>query len=202
MNGTNPDGSIVSGVLTNALKISNVQTGEAGSYTMIASNFLDTYSVSGSAYSPNSASVAATSAAATLTVLTPFQAWATTYGLNPAGNGAETANPSGDGLPNLLTYVLGGNPTKTNTALLPAASVTTTSGTSVLTYQFDLNKTAAATNPVNIQYSPDLINWTIAVSGQNGITITTTSLNSTTEQLTATIPSTNPTLFARLLVTP
>jgi hypothetical protein len=201
-NGTNADGSIVSGAQTNTLQIADVQTGEAGSYTITASNSLDTYNVTAGAYAPNSAPVTATSAAATLTVLTPFQVWAASYGLNPAGNGAEDANPTGDGLPNLLVYVLGGNPTQTNIALLPTATLTTVSNNPALVYQVNLNKAAAAANPVTVQYSSDLVNWTTTVNGQNGVTIGTTSLNSSTEQTTATFSNVNPAFFARLIVAP
>jgi polygalacturonase len=200
-NGANADGSSVSGAETATLQISNVQIGEAGSYTMTASNSLDTYNVTTSTYAPNSAPVSATSAAATLTVITPFDAWVTSYGLNSAGNGAMNANPSGDGVPNVMVYALGGNPTESNLALLPAASLTTISGSPALVYQFDLNKAAAAAVAVTVQYSTDLINWTTAVNGQNGVAITTTSLNSSTEQMTVTISNGNPSLFARLLVT-
>lgn len=201
-NGTNADGSVVSGALTATLKILNVQTGEAGNYTVTASNSLDTYNVSSASLAPNSAPVSVTSGAATLTVISPFTAWVTGYGLDPATSGAMDADPVGDGVPNLLVFALGGNPTIASTELLPAAALATVNGSSALVYQFNLNKAAAAAVTVTVEYSSDLINWTTAVNGQDGVGIATASVNSATEHITVTIPTASSCLFARLRVAP
>jgi polygalacturonase len=200
--GTYPDGSIVSGARTATIQIQNVQSGEAGNYAVTASNSLDTYNVTSKILAPNSAPVSVTSSTATLTVITPFTAWAISYGLDPAGNGAVDADPDGDGVPNLLVFALGGNPTVAKANILPTGTVTTVAGSPVLVYQFNLNRAAAASVAVTVEYSTDLVNWTTAVDGQDGVSIGMTPVDSATEHITVTIPGGSPRLFARLRVTP
>ncbi|PTY08330.1 hypothetical protein DB347_01735 [Opitutaceae bacterium EW11] len=66
--GTQPDGSVVSGSTTPTLTLANVRVTNAGSYTAAVSNLLDGYDVAASALAPNSLPVSATSEAASLAV--------------------------------------------------------------------------------------------------------------------------------------
>jgi len=52
----------------------------------------------------------------------PITAWRTThFGTSSnSGNAADTFDADGDGLPNLVEYALGGNPTQSGTGILPA----------------------------------------------------------------------------------
>ena len=68
--------------------------------------------------------------------LTPLQIWRNNYFGNPSnvGAGANGASPAGDGVPNLIKYALGLNPTNTaNPAQLPSGSIQSSGGTEYLT---------------------------------------------------------------------
>jgi hypothetical protein len=68
--------------------------------------------------------------------LTPLQIWRDNYFHNPSnvGAGANEARPAGDGVPNLIKYALGLNPTNATTAAqLPSGGVQPHGGTNYLT---------------------------------------------------------------------
>ncbi|HTQ50438.1 MAG TPA: hypothetical protein VMJ12_06985 [Candidatus Acidoferrales bacterium] len=68
--------------------------------------------------------------------LTPLQIWRNNYFRNPSnvGAGANGASPAGDGVPNLIKYALGLNPTNAATAAqLPTGGVQPDGGTNYLT---------------------------------------------------------------------
>lgn len=55
---------------------------------------------------------------------TGFDAWAASFGLDPAGDGGPTANPTGDGVSNLLKYAFGMDPNQAGLrAELPESQV-------------------------------------------------------------------------------
>ena len=68
--------------------------------------------------------------------LTPLQIWRNNYFGNPSnvGAGANDASPAGDGVPNLIKYALGLNPsTPATAAQLPSGSIQPAGGTNYLT---------------------------------------------------------------------
>jgi pectin methylesterase-like acyl-CoA thioesterase len=69
--GARPDGAVISGATTATLKLYNVQSAEAGQYTVTVTNTLDTFDPAASALVPDKTSVSITSAAATLTITPP-----------------------------------------------------------------------------------------------------------------------------------
>jgi hypothetical protein len=95
--------------------------------------------------------------------LTPIQVWRNAYFGNPSnvGRGANSASPSGDGIPNIIKYALGLNPT-TPVAMtnLMSASLLASNGQQYLT--LSLSNWA---NPTDISVltgvSPDLLNWSL-----------------------------------------
>ncbi len=201
--GTLPDGTVVSGSATTTLQLSNIQVAEAGSYTMTASNSLDGYNTGNNTLVPGNLTVSATTSAATLTVIPPYAVWANSFGLNIATTGAQSANPSGDGIPNLIKYALGGNPLFADRIILPTTTFTTINNTLALVFQFNRNTAAAtALTSETVESSPDMLNWTTAVDGQSGVSITITPVDSSTQQVTVTIPFVGNIIFARLRVTP
>lgn len=68
--------------------------------------------------------------------LTPLQIWRNSYFGNPSnvGAGANGASPAGDGVPNLIKYALGLNPTNAAVAAqMPSGSIQTVGGLNFLT---------------------------------------------------------------------
>ena len=70
--------------------------------------------------------------------------WAASYGLDPAGNGAPTADPDNDGFNNNLEFAFGTNPTTGTPALLSA----TRSGANILVTFVRLIGSSSATYTV------------------------------------------------------
>ena len=68
------------------------------------------------------------SASGTLVIVTAFDAWASGYGLTGAG-ALATADPDGDGLPNLIEYALGLPPAVANANPITLSQVTVSGGT-------------------------------------------------------------------------
>ena len=87
-----------------------------------------------------------------------FGTWIAGYPSLTGANATETANPSGDGLTNLVKYALGLNPTV-------ASGVPGTLSSGTLTF----NKGTMASGDSNVTYSilesTDLITWTTATTG-------------------------------------
>jgi len=82
--------------------------------------------------------------------LTPLEIWRDNYFGNPSnvGAGANGASPAGDGVPNLIKYALGLNPTNSATAAqLPSGRIQSFGGTNYLT--LTVNRTA---EPSDVTY--------------------------------------------------
>ncbi|MEA3187196.1 MAG: hypothetical protein QOD99_1026 [Chthoniobacter sp.] len=202
VNGTNADASVITGATSNSLKVSNIKPAEAGNYTLVAAETLDGYNVTTGTLAANSLAVSATSSVTVVKVITPFEAFVTSYGLDPNGNGAFLADPDGDGIPNGMEFVLRGNPTVSNSSVLPTASSVELNGSTNLVVQFDQSKAAATQFTIVVQTSGDLLAWTDAVAGQNGVTIAATPKDANTVHVTVTIPTDGVRVFAQLKVTP
>ena len=132
----------------------------------------------------------------------PYSGWAAgffnaTQLANPAISG-DLADFDKDGVPNLLEYLFGGNPTLPSSGLLPAVTKAPGSNNVVFTYK---RKIAATGVTQVIEHATSLSPpWTPAVHGAGGVTITTTPVpgDATAEQVTVTIPSTSTSRFVRL----
>jgi len=111
-----------------------------------------------------------------LSTLTPLQVWRNTYFHNPSnvGAGANGARPAGDGVPNLIKYALGLNPTNVATATqLPAGGIQPDGGTNYLT--LTVNRAA---QPADITYIVEVTSDLTAgwVSGlPNTVTLSNTA---------------------------
>ena len=130
------------------------------------------------------------------TVIDPLAAFLAAYGLSSASDDSD-----GDGISNLMEFLLGGNPTAPNTGILPTASKTTVNGNPALVFSFYVT-TAPGAVTWAVEYSSDLSTWTTAVHGENGITITSASAGAGLNLITVTIPTTESKCVARLRVTP
>lgn len=137
-----------------------------------------------------------------LSVLSGYAAFVAAAGLDPATDGAPLANPSGDGVANLLKYLLGGDPRVAQRDLLPLATTDVGAGGTVLVLSYDRDALAAATlSVVGADYSTDLATWTPVVHGVGGATISVTPVDAIFEHVEVRIPIPGNKGFARLRVT-
>ncbi|WP_265594629.1 autotransporter-associated beta strand repeat-containing protein [Haloferula sp. BvORR071] len=128
---------------------------------------------------------------------TPFNVWAAALIANPADR-AALGDPDHDGLPNVLEFILDGNPVNPAITNLPTVSA---SGTN-LVFTYTRRDDAEYLNP-SVEFDADLADvWTTAVSGSN-CSIVVTENGANPDTVTVTIPKqTNVKLFARLKVNP
>ena len=121
-----------------------------------------------------SASMTATNAAGTsnpatlaVTVVTPYQAWASGYftaaEMDNSAVSGPNATPANDGISNLLKYALGLNPKVNGVASLPTPGTTSTGGKNYLTLTY--TRLVAATDlTYTVEVSGDLATWTSGAS--------------------------------------
>lgn len=123
-----------------------------------------------------------------------FSGWISGYpnlsDLNPAGD------PDGDGIANLLEYVLNGDPTISDTSILP--TVDASGGNFAFT--FTRRAGSAISSSQVFQYGSDLANWTeLPVVPGAAVTILPEAPSAGLEQITITIPGeSHDRIFGRL----
>jgi hypothetical protein len=129
-----------------------------------------------------------------------YELWAAGYGLDPSGNGAYLEDPDGDGIPNSIEFLLGSSPVSGVAASLPLG--TKTGNDLVFVYQRKTAATAAGFVD-SVEFTDDTadIEWTTAVNGNGGVTISISPVDAETEEVTVSIPSPGTRMFARLTVT-
>lgn len=132
--------------------------------------------------------------------LTPIQIWRNSYFGNPSnvGAGANRASPAGDGVPNLIKYALGLNPTNPATpAQLPSGSIQSAGPLNFLT--LTVNR---ATEPPDVTYVVEVSSNLLAswVSGPlNTVTLTNLATQLVVQDITP-VPAATA-RFIRLRVT-
>lgn len=142
-----------------------------------------------------------TSDPAAFRVTAPVALWAEANGLDPAGNGAPTADPDGDDIPNMLEYLFDGDPTVADRSVLPVNSVISDAGGQSLVLEYNRSLSAAAQLLVAVETSTDLGSWGAVTAGNGGVTEEKTALNAQHEHMKVTIPFTGARLFARVRAT-
>lgn len=135
----------------------------------------------------------------TVPVADPFESFIAQYGLDPATDGAPMANPSGDGMVNLIKFVLNLDP-RVASAWTPECRIEGASSAQELVFvysrRFDIDPVVA-----EVEHSTDLVNWAVAANGINGVVITTQPVDDTMDTVTVRIPMQGlPSRFARLRV--
>jgi electron transfer flavoprotein alpha/beta subunit len=137
----------------------------------------------------------------------PFDTWATTTNGLSGGDAAATADPDNDGLDNAVEFVIGGqpnpaNPNANSSALAP--TISTDANNLIFTYR---RTDLALTQPgigIAAEYGSDLVGWTPATQGVNGVTIVVTNdIEAGVDQVQVSIPkalATGAKMFARLNV--
>ena len=130
----------------------------------------------------------------------PYDQWATNQGLSLGGNDAATIDPDADGIPNILEFVLAGDPLLPDAAILPALSVT--GGNVVFTFlRADASESSAT---LLAQYGTDLDTWTdvpigAANSAAGAVNVTVAENSTAHDTITVVIPrGTAARLFVRL----
>lgn len=129
-----------------------------------------------------------------------YDAFETANGIS--GAGADT-DSDGDGIPNGIEFVIGGDPSGPNSdssSLLPVATVDATN----LTFVFRRTDDSAGFDPV-VQYSSTLASWTPAQGGVDDVVITEDNnfYGTGTDRVTLVIPrelAAGSELFARLRI--
>ena len=126
-----------------------------------------------------------------------YAAWITTY--SGLADVSAAGDPDHDGVPNLLEYVLNGNPGIASSACLPV--VTKVAGNFVFALS---RREASAQDTTQIfQYGSDLSHWTdVSVTGTKGTEVTLGAADGAgVQSVKVTIPQgTSPTMFGRLKV--
>ncbi|RYD22278.1 MAG: choice-of-anchor D domain-containing protein [Verrucomicrobiaceae bacterium] len=128
-----------------------------------------------------------------------YNAWAESFGLVPAGNGAPLADPDHDGLSNAVEFYLGSSPVSGTRANVPLL----TKGANSITFVYRRKLDAVAAGFQGQVESSTLLtagSWQTAVNGQGGVTVQVTPVDAATEEVTVVIPATGPKTFARLRV--
>jgi fibronectin-binding autotransporter adhesin len=117
-----------------------------------------------------------------------------------AGLGDSTADgdPDRDGAANLLEYVLGGNPTTSDPAILPKPSLTTGN----LVFRYKRSDFSRSNTTQVVQWSTDMIGWIdIPVTPTSSGQVHVIENGDAPDDIAATIPRVGETMFARLKVT-
>ncbi len=158
------DNTTYTGSLTNGLTVSNAPTALNGAlYRCVAS------------FTVNSSPVSQPSNPASLTVLSNFASYLAQFFPGQASNPLITgpnANPAGDGMPNLMKYALGLDPTKVDAAM--GAPVVGKSGGGNLTITY-ITPPGLTDITYIVEVSSDLVNWSSGPSAT--ATVSSTNLN-------------------------
>ncbi|MFD0892879.1 autotransporter-associated beta strand repeat-containing protein [Luteolibacter ambystomatis] len=131
---------------------------------------------------------------------TPFDNWANSFGSLPANKRGVLDDYDNDGTPNLLEYVLGGNPTLMDgTAIAP----TTQQSGSNLLFIYSRSDASELDTTQTVQYGSDLTGWTdVPIGATSGGMVMIAENDVAADTVQVTIPTTgNPKLFVRLKVT-
>ncbi len=171
-------------------------SGTTGVFTASVSSLTAGSGYSFAAYATNSIGTTYTPVA-TFTTLTSLQNWRQTYFGTTANSGsaADTADYDNDGIPNLVEYALGLNPTVESTL----GTTTAINGTN---FEYTYTRSVGALNAgtvFTVQWSTTLV---VGSWSNTGVTQTVQSDNGTTQQVKAVIPINGATaLFVRLSIT-
>ena len=129
-----------------------------------------------------------------------YGAWETANGITGAGSGVDS---DGDGIPNGIEFVIGGDPSgpgSNSNSLLPTATANATN----LVFVFRRTDDSASYDPF-VEYGSTLAGWTAAEAGVNGVTILEEddAFGTDIDRVTVTIPRTlddGSKMFARLRI--
>ncbi len=140
---------VLPGQVGPSLTLSSVDNAAAGSYSVLVT----------------SSGGSTPSAPAVLNVLSPVAAWADGFGLDGTAPGFAAADADGDGVANLLEYVLGGDPTAADAGILPQATFVDAVDGKYLVLEYK-HALAASAIDVGVETTADLAAaWTARTPG-------------------------------------
>ncbi|MEY4488651.1 MAG: hypothetical protein RIQ79_1159 [Verrucomicrobiota bacterium] len=168
----------IDGASSATYAISAAPAAAAGSYHVVVTN----------------SAGSATSADVTLTLTEPYAAFLAAHGLTGT---TDSTDSDGDGVANLLEFVVGGDPVTAETGLEPVAAYDALAASPALVLSFYVN-TSLGSVTYAVEYTPDLATWTTAVAGENNITTSVTAFSAGKNLVVYTIPTTAERLFARV----
>ena len=129
----------------------------------------------------------------------PFLVWAAdpVQGLASGVNDGPGDDPDGDGIPNLLEFVLGGNPLQSSNGMLPTLKHAFTGWV----YEYDRSDVSVppATTQV-VEYSTDLVTWTSVIIPANSAGAVTITPGSPSDHVSVALPNLGRAGFVRLKV--
>ncbi len=120
-------------------------------------------------------------------------------GLTDLANKTELGDPDFDGIPNLVEYVIHGNPAVSSTTLLP----TTTEAGDTIVFHFNRLASSAEDTTQVFQYSTDMIHWTeLKITAPKDAAVTLGAVNENGNQpIRVAVPKgANAMMFGRLRV--
>ena len=123
------------------------------------------------------------------------------YGLDPGlpGEGEFADDPDGDGVPNALEFVLGGDPGDAGYAPLPSLAI---EPGSTLAFSFGRQVSASGLFELTVERSTNLSAWETLVPGTGGVSVTVSEPQSGYELVTVRAPNSAEKIFYRLRVAP
>jgi hypothetical protein len=171
--------------------------GELGNSTFTASSNLVAVSTTGELYGKKIMAVAAglQSLAVAAEPTNGYLAWSS--GQVGLPDKTESADPDRDGIPNLLEYILHGNPQSPSQAILPVLSP----DAGAFIFKFTRLASSSSDTTQVFQYSTDMSQWTdISITGPTDANVQLGSLDAEGNQLvTVAVPkNANPQMFGRL----
>ena len=157
------------------------------------------YSITAS-YAGNSSHANSVSTALSQVIsLLGYQTWASsgTQGLTAGVNDTPLADPDGDGIANLMEFVLGGTPMLSSQNILPKLAKSSEN------WLFQYNRSDLSVSPAItqvVEYGSDLTGWTRVIIPATSANIVTITPGSPSDRVTVTIPNLGNQLFVRLKV--
>ncbi len=177
----------IAGATAATYTIASVSANDAGSYYCVATN----------------SAGSATSNTVTLTVNQPYAVFMSAYPALSGTDAAPDADPDRDGKTNAVEWLLGTDPTVSDDATnAPSAVFQLVNGSPALVFAFTVpSNLGSATWAVQTSSNLDADPWVTAVAGTNGVTVVTSAISASRNQVTVTIPTSNFQLLSRLQVT-